>query len=139
MLNFFHFRICLQQIWKMGTFQVQRTMMKKGYFCNFEIEDNGKSLSTFVMQLSAPFHALHIRTKCEDFTFLITHHSYIQTVIYWSMESLMITRLKCSLNPESSHCLTFQFSPNPLRSLNGLSVKTGISFIFLITDNMLHS
>ena len=72
MLNFFHFRICLQQIWKMGAFHVQRTMMKKGYFCNLEIEDNGKSLSTFVMQLSAPLHALHKRMKCESFIFLIT-------------------------------------------------------------------
>ena len=54
MLNFFHFRMCLQQIWKREAFHVQRTMMKKGYFRNFEIEDNGKSLSTFVMQLSAP-------------------------------------------------------------------------------------
>ena len=39
---------------KMEAFHVQRNMMKKGHFCNFEIEDNGKSLSTFVMQLSAP-------------------------------------------------------------------------------------
>ena len=30
------------------------SMMKKDYFRNFEIEENGKSLSTFVMQLSAP-------------------------------------------------------------------------------------
>ena len=111
-------------------------MMKKGYFRNFEIEDNGKSLSTFVMQLSAPLHVLHKRMKCESFIFLFTHHSYLQTVMYWSMETLMITRLKCSLNPESSHCLTFQLSP--IRSLNCLSVKTCLSFIFLITDNMLH-
>ena len=106
MLNFFHFRICLQQIWEMEAFHVQRTMMKKGYFCNFEIEDNGKSLSTFVMQLSAPLHALHKRMKCESFIFLVTHHSYIQTVMYWSMETLMII-----LNPASSHCKTFQLSP----------------------------
>ena len=68
---------------------------KRVIFCNFEIEDNGKSLSTFVMQLSAPLHALHKRMKCESFIFLFTHHSYIQTVLYWSMEILMITGLKC--------------------------------------------
>ena len=101
MPNFFQFRICLQQIWKMGAFHVQRTMMKKGYFCNFEIEDNGKS----------PLHVLHKRMKCESFIFLFTHHSYIQTVMYWSMATLMIKRLKCSLNPKCSHCLTFQLSP----------------------------
>ena len=76
-------------------FMCSSTMMKKGYFRNFEIEDNGKSLSTFVMQLSAPLHALHKRLKCESFIFLFTHHSYIQTVLYWSMEILMITGLKC--------------------------------------------
>ena len=132
MLNFFHFRICLQQIWNIQAFHVQRTMMKKGYFCNFEIEDNGKSLSTFVMQLSAPLHALHKRLKCESFIFLFTHHSYLQTVMYWSMETLMITRLKCSLNPESSHCLTFQLSVlSALHSLNRLvSCQNMLQFHF---------
>ena len=83
-----------------------------------------------------PLHSLHKRTKCDSFIFLFAHHSYLQTVMYWSMETLMITRLKCSLNPESSHCLTFQLSP--IRSLNCLSVKTCLSYIFPITDNMLH-
>ena len=83
-----------------------------------------------------PLHSLHQRMKCDSFIFLFIHHSFLQTVMYWSMETLMITRLKCSLNPESSHCLTFQLSP--IRSLNCLSVKTCLSFIFLITDNVLH-
>ena len=98
MLKFFHFRICLQQILKMGTFHVQRAMMKNGYFCNFEKEDNGKSLSTFVMQLSAPHPCSAQKNEMRKFHFPHhSHHSYIQTVMCWSMETLMIKRLKCFL------------------------------------------
>ena len=84
MLNLFHFRMCLQQIWKMGAFHVQQHNDEKGLFLQFRdrrYQDNGKSLSTFVMQLSAPLHALHKRLKCESFIFLFTHHSYIQIVL----------------------------------------------------------
>ena len=62
---------------KMQAFHVQRTMMKKGHFCNFEKEDNGKSLSTFVMQLSAPPPCSAQKNEMRKFHFPHhSHHSY---------------------------------------------------------------
>ena len=117
-------------------FMCSSTMMKKGYFRNFEIEDNGKSLSTFVMQLSAPPSFSAQKNEMWKFHFPF-HSSFLPSnsnvLVNGNSDDYEVKMLF-----ESRKFSLFNISTLAIRSLNCLSVKICLSFIFLITDNMLH-